>query len=75
MVVSFQELKNQKKNIQEKINIKIRVGSNPSSNFKLKTMVVFLILLGLAFYYVYKDDEQFKEDNMSDEGWNEKYNR
>ena len=75
MVVSCQELKNQKKNIQEKINIKIRVGSNPSSNFKLKTMVVFLILLGLAFYYVYKDDEQFKEDNMSDEGWNEKYNR
>ena len=31
--------------------------------------------MGLAFYYVYKDDEQFKEDNMSDEGWNEKYNR
>jgi hypothetical protein len=39
-------------------------------------MVVFLILLGLAFYFVHgasKIDHQ--DDNMSDEGWNEKYNR
>lgn len=39
-------------------------------------MVVFLTLLALAFYFVHcasKIDHQ--DDDMSEEGWNEKYNR
>ena len=38
-------------------------------------MVVFLTLLALAFYLVHRHEIKHKDDNMSDEGWNEKYNR
>jgi len=37
-------------------------------------MVVFLTLLALAFYWVHKHEEK-EDDNLSDEAWNEKYNR
>jgi len=36
-------------------------------------MVVCLILIAISFYFAYRDD--MDDDNMSDEGWNEKYNR
>ena len=29
----------------------------------------------MAFYLIHRNDDEFKDDNMSDEGWNEKYNR
>jgi hypothetical protein len=43
-------------------------------NLKLKTMVVFLILLGLAFSWLHQSEND-DDDNLSDEAWNEKYNR
>ncbi len=36
-------------------------------------MVVFLILLGLAFSWLHQSEND--DDNLTDEAWNEKYNR
>ncbi len=38
-------------------------------------MVVFLTLLALAFYWLHQYEKKHEDDNLSDEGWNEKYNR
>jgi len=35
-------------------------------------MVVFLILLGLAFSWLHQSEN---DDDLTDEAWNEKYNR
>jgi hypothetical protein len=37
-------------------------------------MVVFLILLGLTFSWLHQSEND-DDDNLSDEAWNEKYNR
>jgi hypothetical protein len=66
----------QKKLTKESKNTRTRVGINfPALNLKLKVMVVFLVLLVLGFAWVHDYSEKHKDDNMSEEGWNEKYNR
>jgi hypothetical protein len=38
-------------------------------------MVVFLILLVIGFAWLHNYTEKHKDDNLTDEAWNEKYNR
>jgi hypothetical protein len=38
-------------------------------------MVVFLILLVIGFAWLHNYEEKHKDDNLTDEAWNEKYNR